>query len=123
MTEIATNLLLGNIGDALKFDGQLLCVLESFPPRPSVWIPVLQLDANGTPSVLRDQLEAIARTIDWLRERGQTLIYCGAGIERSPLAIAWWLHTRRAMLMDAAYKVIKSLRPEVQDRSYWIERP
>ena len=123
MDLIAHNLFLGDIVDAMKFDGDAICVLESFPPRPSIWLPVLQLDQDGgTPVVRHGQLEVIARTIDWLSTTGPLLVYCGAGIERSPLAVAWWMHTRSCMSLQEAYEAIKRVRPQVQDRTYWLEK-
>jgi len=53
----------------------------------------------------------------------QILVHCAAGIERSPLAVAWWMVTIRdhpACTWDDAYKFILSKRPQVEDRRYWI---
>jgi protein-tyrosine phosphatase len=64
-------------------------------------------------------LEIAAEIIDNARAGDQRiLVHCGAGSERAPLTVAWFLHRRRAMTLDEAY----DKRPIVQDRRFWLRQ-
>ena len=78
-------------------------------------------------------LKAVAAIIGHFRNKGwSVLVHCGAGIERSPLAVAWYLSENVAaswyqsngldpiFTLEQAYKFIVLKRPQVQDRRHWI---
>ena len=114
MTEILDNLFVGDLGDAKSgFDGLIICVLEEKPfdePSSAICIP---FDLGS--------LDVIASLIDDALANGRrVLVHCGAGSERAPLTIAWFLHRRRGMSLDAAYDLLKRKRPIVQDRRAWL---
>jgi protein-tyrosine phosphatase len=116
MNEIIDNLLVGNRGDAQSgFDGLIICVLEEKPFDQSpnaIWMPF----AIGS-------LDIIASMIDDALANGRrVLVHCEAGSERAPLSIAWFLHRRRAMSLDAAYDLLKRKRPIVKDRRAWLSQ-
>jgi protein-tyrosine phosphatase len=76
---------------------------------------------RGTLLATHERLEAVAAAIDELLASGQrVLVHCGGGVERSPLSIAWWLHTRRGMSLDEAYRLLMHKHPPTQDRQAWI---
>jgi protein-tyrosine phosphatase len=107
MTEIIDKLFVGDLGDAKSgFDGLIICVLEEKPldePPSAIWIPF------GIGS-----LDIIASMIDNALACGRrVLVDCGAGIERAPLTIGWFLNQRREMSLDAAYDLLKSKLPIV----------
>jgi protein-tyrosine phosphatase len=84
-------------------------------PADAVLIPFL---AEGIAS-----LDLTASVIDKaLAEGRRVLVHCGAGSERAPLTVAWFLNRRRAMSLDTAYELLKRKRPIVQDRSFWLRR-
>jgi protein-tyrosine phosphatase len=120
MTEIIDNLFVGDLGDAQSgFDGLIICVLEekTLDEQPSAtWIPFL---AEGIGS-----LDITASVIDNALAGGgrRVLVHCGAGSERAPLTVAWFLNRRRAMSLDAAYDLLKRKRPIVQDRRFWLRQ-
>jgi protein-tyrosine phosphatase len=119
MTEIIDNLFVGGLADAYSgFDGLIICVLEKMPddaPPNATWIPFL---ADGINS-----LDMTAGVIERaLAEGRRVLVHCGAGSERAPLTVAWFLHRRRAMSLDDAYDLLKRKRPIVQDRRAWLRR-
>lgn len=117
MTEIIENLFVGDLGDAHSgFDGLIICVLDVKPadePPNATWIPFL---AEGIGS-----LDLTASVIDNALNSGRrVLVHCGAGSERAPLTVAWFLNRRRTMSLDAAYDLLKRKRPIVQDRRFWL---
>lgn len=119
MDEIIENLFVGDMVDARAgFDGLTICVLEEKPfdePANATWIPFL---AEGIRS-----LEITAEIIDRALAGGRAvLVHCGAGSERAPLAVAWFLYRQRAMTLDEAYDLLKSRRPIVQDRRFWLRQ-
>jgi protein-tyrosine phosphatase len=119
MTEIIENLFVGDMVDARSgFEGLIVCVLEEKPfdePPNATWIPFL---AEGIRS-----LEIAAEVIDKALAGGRrVLVHCGAGSERAPLTVAWFLNRRRTISLDEAYDLLKSKRPIVQDRRFWLRQ-
>jgi hypothetical protein len=114
--EIITNLFLGDLQDAGRFDGMIISVLPdamAAEPKRTIRLPFL---ANG-----RATLDSTSALIDAGLHLGMpVLVHCEEGCERAPLAIAWFLKTRRGMTLDEAYTLIKSRRPIVKDRRSWL---
>jgi hypothetical protein len=115
-SEIIQNLFVGDMQDAARFDGMIISVLpdalEAEPSR-AIRIPFL---ANG-----RATLDTTASLIDAaLALNMRVLVHCEEGCERAPLAIAWFLRTRRAMTLDQAYALLRSKRPIIKDRRTWL---
>jgi histidinol-phosphate aminotransferase len=76
------------------------------------------------PPVPATLLDAIARTIDvYLAQGKRVVVHCGEGVERAPLAVAWWLHRRQGLSLDEAYQVVRNARPQACDRQEWIVLP
>jgi len=115
-TEVITNLFVGDLQDAQKFDGTIISVLPDIPqgePPHSIHMPIL---ARGIES-----LESTADLIEQELASGRrVLVHCEEGCERAPLVVAWFLKTRRAMSLDEAYALLKSRRPIVEDRRHWL---
>jgi hypothetical protein len=115
-SEIITNLFLGDLQDARRFDGMIISVLpDTMPAEPehTIHLPFL---ING-----RATLDTTAALIDAGLHLGmQVLIHCEEGCERAPLVLAWFLKTRRGMTLDDAYALIKKRRPLVKDRRAWL---
>ena len=125
--EIIPNLFLGSQQDAIEFDkawgedGTIICVLEQRPanePFSSYHTPI----RTSSGHVHDKQLKHIAWFLQILLAKNQkTLVHCAAGLERSPLTIAYFLtkiHFRNDI--KQAYEYIKTKRPEVYDRSDWL---
>ena len=53
----------------------------------------------------------------------KVVVHCHMGMERSVLAVAWWLHSYKNMSLDEAYEVIRQKRPVALDRREWIGEP
>ena len=59
-----------------------------------------------------------------LRHNGRkVVVHCHMGMERSVLAVAWWLHSYKNMSLDDAYGLISQKRPIALDRREWIGEP
>jgi protein-tyrosine phosphatase len=126
--EIIRHLWLGDGNDAQTWPNpdRSLCVLESGPVRVGQHcIPILAQE-NG---IVVAKAANLDRAADFIRDRllleERFLVHCGAGIERSPLTVAWFLVKKGGGLwpnMNAAYAHIIARRPEVQDRQAWLER-
>jgi len=115
-SEIIENLFVGDLQDAGRFDGVIINVLPDIPeaePAGAIHMPIL---ARGIES-----LDETAALIDGhLRIGRRVLVHCEEGCERAPLVVAWFLKTRRAMTLDAAYALLKDRRPMVEDRRRWL---
>jgi protein-tyrosine phosphatase len=115
-SEIIPLLYVGDLQDAQKFNGMIISVLPDWleaEPTHAVWMPFLK---NGLAT-----LESTAALIDHaLRLELRVLVHCEEGCERAPLTVAWFLHRRRAMSLDAAYTLIKRQRPIIEDRRRWL---
>ena len=115
-SEIITNLYVGDLQDARKFDGIIISVLADVPagePARSIQMPFL---ANG-----RASLDSTAAVIDAaLALKQRVLVHCEEGSERAPLVVAWFLNRRRGMSIDDAYKLLIAKRPIIRDRRKWL---
>lgn len=134
--EVVPNLFVGDWNDAMVFQGECLCVLESALHYNNKTYQVNILQAvDGAVSARpltksglsfyasRKQLRRAAEIINDCQARGvKLLVHCAAGVERSPLTCAWWLvASGRHSSLDAAYTHLKAVRPVVQDRQMWLE--
>lgn len=102
-----------------EFAGLLVCVLEDRPieePTKAVHVPIL--DDNGK-AVIK-QLDIVSDIIAAHIQHGPVVIHCGAGIERSPLAVVWYLHRERGLSFAEAYAFVMAKRSVVQDRMGWL---
>jgi len=125
--EIIPNLFLGSQQDAIEFDkawgedGTIICVLEQRPanePFRSYHIPV----RTSSGHVHEEQLTHISWFLRMLlSDKRKTLIHCAAGLERSPLAVSFFLvEIGFRNDIKQAYEYIKTKRPEIYDRSDWL---
>lgn len=67
------------------------------------------------------QLDIVANMIDAQLKTGKkVLVHCAAGMERSPLAIMWYLMRKKGMDLKDAYSFVKARRPMVMDSLDWL---
>jgi len=73
----------------------------------------------------RETVDLVSDTIQKeLRHNGpKVVVHCHMGMERSVLAVAWWLHSYKNMSLDEAYGLISQKRPIALDRREWIGEP
>lgn len=124
---IHDNVFVGDLSDCPHWKGLRINVMlpHQLCPIP-VCYPMKSLDPELDPSGARvrfpvENLDAIADKIEECRLTGKgVLVHCAAGIERSPLSIAWWMAKYQGFKFDKAYDLVLRLRPEAQDRRQWV---
>ena len=68
-------------------------------------------------------LDEFADFVDKLLSEGRkVLVHCAMGVERSPLAVVWYLHKKKGMSIPEAYAFVKSKRSVVADRTVWLPK-
>ena len=70
----------------------------------------------------RGTVDLVSDTIQRELNR-KVVVHCHMGMERSVLAVAWWLHSHKNMYLDEAYGLIRQKRPIALDRREWIGEP
>lgn len=126
--EIVPGIFVGDEDDCCAFDGVVICVSD----LPSMGhqclnVPILKYGDGPPPpdyvTADRKKLALVTKSINAARGRGfPVLVHCAAGIERSPLAVAWYIAHQRHIPLEAAYEIIKAKHPITQDRRYWVAR-
>lgn len=113
MNEIVEGIYIGDDSDCQTKPAMgHLCVLEN-PCGNGDHIPIF----DGKQAVVAKLNEAA----DWIEAHPRALVHCGAGIERSPLTVTWWLHKKRGMTLEEAWATVSAKRPQAQDRrAAWL---
>lgn len=124
--EIIKNLYLGDLEDAKIFrrnkpDGVIICVLENRPqdePFKAYHIPII----TESDHVHTEQLDHIAFFLETLLTKNcEILCHCMAGMERSPLVVAYFIAYSKGIPLEEAYKIVKKGRPQTMDRTVWLK--
>jgi protein-tyrosine phosphatase len=118
--EVAPGVFLGGWKDAVKFTGRKFCVLDQAPEdMPTVThVPIFD-EEKDAPIVAN--LDRLATEISAARASGDSvLVFCGHGVRRSPLAVAWYLHREQKLPLVMAYNRIRAIRPRIELPSEWI---
>ena len=126
--KIIHDIWVGDLEDAKVWDGNLLCVLESLPedePKHALLIPILtrpheHLEDNDA-EAMRPNLELISHIIqNHVESKTKLLVHCMGGMERSPLALTWYIHERNGMGLNDAFDYVKLKRPQALNRIQWL---
>ncbi len=130
ISEIIEDLFIGDFQDVVDHGKEYVSINVAYEHKltlpDSLYIPFL-IPAMAPPvqqtTVLGFVLDAIAEIIDLQLAAGRkVLVNCNMGLERSPLAVMWFLVRKRGMTMDAAYELVKEKRPQIYDRRMWVSR-
>jgi predicted protein tyrosine phosphatase len=134
ISEIVDHVFIGDAYDAKNWERRIICVLESRPesePSRAFILPILktvswmgQLDTRPDGSIHADTevLDLVADMIDtFVKREEDVLVHCGAGIERSPLSVVWYLHKKKGLSIEEAYRIVIAARPQVMNRSVWLD--
>lgn len=124
---IIGSLYLGDIFAGKSFKGDTLCVHENPDYARMHHMPFLSkqpkspLDRSGALASIKG-LNKIADFINEYVEQGKDiLVHCKGGVERSPLAVAWYLCScQNFKNLDEAYQYLIRIRPIVSDRKFWL---
>jgi len=152
LTEIVHNLWIGTIHDAIydKTNWSLIiCCAEwdnfsaeerdylMVQNRAIAHVPFMKYsrkysDDPNEPCIMQDceadinKLNLLAALIPQGLLRGRVLVHCAAGVERSPLAVSWYLLHYRSEFkfnsLEEAFALVKSKRPNVENRLDWIRK-
>jgi len=137
--EIIKNVWVGDIDDARAWDGNKICVLEKYPKdytqrKNSVLIPILsRVVENVTPTnkremisdedaqVLMENIDLVSTLIqNHIMAGEKVLVHCIGGMERSPLAVTWYLHKNAGVPLTDAFDYVKKKRPQALNRIQWL---
>ena len=136
VTKILDHLYLGDIHDAQKFEGTIICVMQelvsALEPEKAYWIPIIRTrgklnndelieEQDVEVVALKHQLELVCDIINKNTDQGKdTLIHCMASIERSPLTVIYYLHKHKNMGYNEAYEYVKKIHPITANRLSWL---
>jgi len=121
MDEIIPNLYIGEAVEALYDERTktmvLIGVSEQIPAvKNGHHLPFLVPDEEGALRADIERLDEIATIIETaLCADRKVLVLCGAGMERSPLAVTWYLHRYKRMTLDEAWYSVKNRRCIAKD--------
>ena len=128
--EIIKNVWVGDIDDARKWDGNKICVLESYPRdylqrKNSLLIPILSdkhehLEDEDA-EVMMENIELVSSIIqNHIMSGEKVLVHCLGGMERSPLAVTWYLHKNAGVGLNDAFDFVKKKSPQALNRIQWL---
>jgi hypothetical protein len=113
-SEVAPGLFVGGWNDAAAFDGVRFCVLDEAPEGmpEATHVPIYD---ERTGAAQRPNLDRLAQEIGKARAGGRpVLVFCGHGVRRSPLAVAWYLHRAEKIPLDEAFERVRAARPRAE---------
>jgi len=129
-SRIIHDIWVGDLEDAKQFDGNILCVLEKMPedePKNAVLIPILRSPTSEEALIGNDatamipNLDVIAHIIqNHVISKDKLLVHCMMGMERSPLALTYYMHDKLGMGLMDAFDYVKSKRPQSLNRIQWL---
>lgn len=79
---------------------------------------ILDTDGKTNPEWLERASAFIVK--EWMVGAARLLVHCAAGVERSPLTVAWFMGKEFGTPIDDAYAWLKSHRSFVEDRRAWL---
>jgi protein-tyrosine phosphatase len=122
ITEITPGVYVGDESACEVFDGPAICVADTeIQGHHCLWIPILTYSPPLTASAKIKSLDRVTAAMRVVRKIGSpVMVHCSAGIERSPLAVAWYLHKERRISFDEAYDFVLKKHTAAQDRRYLI---
>jgi hypothetical protein len=82
----------------------------------------LQIGIRAYEKDIQDDLDLIALAIHQKVKRGWSVtVHCAMGMERSCLAVAWYLGKYGGLMLDEAYELIRERRPIAVDRREYLD--
>jgi len=125
--QIIKGLYIGDLNDARAAIGKvdvMVCVLERLTYQPiegELVIPIAKMSTHDWMLASVSKLDKVAALIHKTLRAGKTImVHCEAGMERSPLAVMWYLYRYRHMSLEEAYKFVKARRRQTQWCLDWL---
>ena len=128
--EIIKNVWVGDIDDAREWKGNKICVLESYPKdytqrKNSVLVPILSSEhihlEDENAEVMMENIDLVSTIIqNHIMAGEKILVHCAGGMERSPLAVTWYLHKNAGVGLNDAFDFVKKKRPQALNRIQWL---
>jgi hypothetical protein len=121
-SEVSPGIFVGGLQDAAGFVGTRFCVLDERPAElddlpGTTHVPVYD---GASDSPVRENLDRLASLVKAAHDRKEpVLLFCGHGVRRSPLAVAWYLHRTQSISLDEAYARVAAERPGIQHVKEW----
>lgn len=116
------------VPQAIKDGHFVINVAQEIPSAAHAYIPIDTGDGSDRQNPVefieeqRETVHLIACLIEGMLTCSdrKVVVHCHMGMERSVLAVAWWLHFHKGMTLDEAYETISKVRPIAIDRRDWI---
>ena len=121
-SEVVPGVFVGGWNDAIVFRGAKVCVRSEAPEGMTrvTHVPVYDEEREEP---IRANLDRVADLIASARKyHPPVLVFCGHGVRRSPLAVAWYLHRSEGISLDEAFARIAAVRPRVEHVREWAGR-
>jgi len=124
MDEVIQGLFIGSIVDVQNKDIDIkICVLNENEvcPNGTIHIPILKMKDTMIDYLSKNNLDRIADIIDDALKSGKkVLVFCMAGIDRSPFAVVYYMMTKKNMMAHEAYNMIKQKRKLINQHWDWF---
>ncbi len=128
--EVIKNVWVGDLEDAKVWEGNKICVLEKYPEgytkhKNSILIPILSQEhihlEQEDAEVLMENIDLVSSIIqNHIMAGEKVLVHCMGGMERSPLAVTWYLHKNAGVSVTDAFDYVKTKRPQALNRIQWL---
>ena len=83
----------------------------------------IQSDIDPGSGKVKETLDGLVALMDKALkddDHAKVVVHCAMGMERSPLTVVWYLHTKLGKTIDEAYDIVIKARASVVDRRSWI---
>ena len=134
ISEIVKNQVwLGPINEAISFKYNEFRTIVDVLENPSISVEIQnQLKARGISYVhqsfvysdkdgyMKANLDKLMYIRYLINKNKPCIVCCAASIERSPLAVAWYIHEENEIDIQKAYEIVTTAHPITQDRSSWL---
>lgn len=119
-TRVWERLYLGSLVDAEKIARsnpfEITTVVSLCPQQiytKGKGIHYIQIPVTDACPITAPKFDLIMACVDEGIRKGRVLLHCGAGVSRSPIFAAAWIHRRGYRNFDLALKEIAELRPVI----------
>jgi Dual specificity phosphatase, catalytic domain len=118
-SEVSPGVFVGGWKEAAIFSGTKICVRED-PPEGMTRVTHIPVFDELREMPIPANLDRVSELLRAAHDRNETvLVFCGHGVRRSPLAVAWYLQRTEGITLDQAYAQIARARPGIERVQDW----